>query len=135
MKDFYIGSEKMTRNGLKVAISYFCDIWIETDYIYSLICASLIRNSKFSTKLTVQAVGGKKSKCFTYCAIVRTGTTELFFQWFAEKRDSVNPFNSKLLLNLKQTGRYIYPSHNSKVYVRVILKRDMYLITHGERML
>ena len=32
MKDFNIGSEKMTRNGLKMAISYFCDIWIETDY-------------------------------------------------------------------------------------------------------
>ena len=35
MKDFNIGSEKMTRNGLKVAISYFCDIWIETDYSWN----------------------------------------------------------------------------------------------------
>ena len=96
---------------------------------------SLIRNSKFSTNLTVQGVRGKKVNVLHTVPLLGRGQLNFFFQWFAEKRDSVNPFNSKLLLNLKQTGRYIYPSHNSKAYVRVILKRDMYLITHGERML
>ena len=45
------------------------------------------------------------------------------------------PVQFQAIVKPETTGRYIYPSHNSKVYVRVILKRDMYLITHGERML
>ena len=32
VKYFNVGSKKITRNGLKMAISYFCDIWNETDY-------------------------------------------------------------------------------------------------------
>ena len=49
-----MGSEKMTRNGLEMAISYFCDIWIETDYIILLYSRRLTnKNLQKWTKIEI----------------------------------------------------------------------------------
>ena len=62
-----------------------------------------------------------------------------FFSMICRKKEIVStickPVQFQAIVKPETTGRYIYPSQNSKLYVRVILKRDMYLITHGERML
>ena len=106
--------------------------------IHSLICASLIRNSKFSTKLTVQAVGEKKVIVLHTVPLLGRGQLN-FFSMICRKKEIVStickPVQFQAIVKPETTGRYIYPSQNSKLYVRVILKRDMYLITHGERML
>ena len=99
---------------------------------------SLIRNSKFSTKLTVLVVGAKKVNVLHTVPLLGRGQLN-FFSMICRKKGIVStvckPVQFQAIVKPETTGRYIYPSHNSKVYVRVILKRDMYLITHGERML